>query len=168
MCYWCGNHVIHPRKDCPALKSKRHKCGKSGHLATIFKSKSCVLRHISNPTTAPKQLGEDFYFTGYVTSSGKCAPWQVLLRVGCEEVNSCDTVADVSVIPEHLLSKLQNQAGLQQPKKILLGPTKDCLHVLIMLQAPVTFKDAYVMGEFYVCHKTCQRATSWLGPHRCS
>lgn len=61
-----------------------------------------------------------------------------------------DTGADVSVVPEHLLSKLQDQGSLRHADKVLLGPTKERLHVLGVLQATVTFKDSQTTDAFYV------------------
>lgn len=59
------------------------------------------------------------------------------------------TGADVSVVPGHIFSKLQAQVGLQKTDKVL-GTTIQLLHVLGVLQAPVTFKNRHVTGMFYI------------------
>ncbi|XP_077547676.1 uncharacterized protein LOC144159892 [Haemaphysalis longicornis] len=147
-CYWCGNAVQHPRQQCPASKAQCHKCGKQGHFASVCKAKR--LRQIIQQREST-QTNDEQFFAGTVNATMKKKPWKVSVAVNGHSVDfRLDTGADVTVVPTGLLSRLEKQITLLKPDKLILGPAKQRLDIVGVLNATVSYKGTSVTADLHV------------------
>ncbi|XP_042150091.1 uncharacterized protein LOC120850155 [Ixodes scapularis] len=143
VCSRCGNER-HKTNKCPAIKATCNKCRRQGHYARVCRS-STTLREVTTSETA---------FLGTVfTSEGQ--RW--IVQVDVREVSitfKVDTGADVTVIPEKMYKELFKDVSLQNPKKVLKGPSKKSLTVLGVMNETLYYRGKTFMTDIYITKRT--------------
>lgn len=137
-CKRCGREH-RPGDRCPARAATCYRCNKKGHFST-----QC---HTKTPVKQELQL--DAAFLGPVTA-GIASPWTVSLHIENQELTfKLDTGAEVTAITEQDCLKLRDII-LQEPTRMLYGPTGQTLQAVGQFQATISSKGTSSLQTVYV------------------
>ena len=124
-CKRCGKSPGHIRSMCPAKDAKCLKCKKKGHFKVMCRSGGTEVDALGDSDESNTFLG--VISTSDITNVG-IDPWKIPIKVnGTEVLFKVDTGADVSVIPESYVKKLN--VTVKHTNKVLTGPCKNQLSV---------------------------------------
>ena len=124
-CKRCGKSPVHIRSMCPAKDAKCLKCKKKGHYMCRWGGGGAEVKALGDSDDSNTFLG--VLSTSEITNVG-IDPWKIPIKVnGTEVLFKVDTGADVSVIPESDVKKLN--VTVKRTNKVLTGPCKNQLSV---------------------------------------
>ncbi|XP_068671157.1 uncharacterized protein [Montipora foliosa] len=143
VCKRCGKNPAHKRTQCPAKDAYCRKCKKKGHFQAVCLSGK-VNTVVDDGST---------YFLGALGSdeidSLHTDPWKTSVSINGNSVEfKLDTGADVSVVPDFIIPKLN--ATLRNTKRTLTGPDGSKLKVAGVISATLKANHLESKQEIFV------------------
>ena len=128
VCKRCGKSPAHKRTQCPAKDAHCRKCKKKGHFQAVCLSGKVNTVVDDDSTCFLGALGSD------EIDSLHTDPWKASVSINGNGVEfKLDTGADVSVVPDFIIPKLN--ATLRNTRRTLTGPDGSKLKVTGVISA---------------------------------
>ena len=128
VCKRCGKSPAHKRTQCPAKDAHCRKCKKKGHFQAVCLSGKVNTVVDDDSTCFLGALGSD------EIDSLHTDPWKTSVSINGNSVEfKLDTGADVSVVPDFIIPKLN--ATLRNTRRTLTGPDGSKLKVTGVISA---------------------------------
>ena len=143
VCKRCGKSPVHKRNQCPAKDAHCRKCKKKGHFQAV-----CLSGKVN------AVVGDDTdYFLGTLScgeiNSLHIDPWKTNVSINGNTIAfKLDTGADVSVVPDFILPKLN--ATLSDTERTLTGPDGSKLNVSGSITATLKANHLETRQEIFV------------------
>ena len=134
-CMRCGRRKHQGNEKCPARNVICHNCKKRGHF------KAHCLSKTSQASTAEVEVEEEGAAFLGTLSSGSSSSWRSTVSLNNKAVKfKLDTGAEVTAVSEETYKQVYGKR-LQQPTRVLYGPSYQSLQVLGQFRGQLTVKD---------------------------